>query len=288
MPDFRVADNAPEHPKLRAVGLAAAGLWSLAGAYAMRELTDGWVPDYWVQTWPGGKKQAAALIQVGLWSAVPRQGIAGYLFHDWAEYQRSAASVNEDRRKGRERAKRSRERHAERAPEPLGNGTDLLSSNNGVFVRETAAESTERDTAPERSTTRRPAETVGRSGEPGANVRLESHDSRALTRALSSSSVGRGTSGKQREDSRNGPPPRCADHADMPRGQRPPPCGACKELRLEAQRDADDAAERDAADRAARRAAVDACPLCDDRGMRETAGGALARCTHRTPLEVVS
>ncbi|MGH3834166.1 MAG: HNH endonuclease [Pseudonocardiaceae bacterium] len=97
MPDFRVADTAPEHQKLRAAGLAAAGLWALAGAYAMRELTDGWVPAYWVTTWPSGKRHAATLMKVGLWTAGERNGMPGYLFHDWQHYQRTAEQLAVDR-----------------------------------------------------------------------------------------------------------------------------------------------------------------------------------------------
>lgn len=95
MPDFRVADTAPEHPKLRAAGLAAAGLWSMAGAWAMRELTDGWVPDYWVASWPSGRRAATTLVKVGLWYREQRRGIDGYVYHDWEGYQRLAAEFEE-------------------------------------------------------------------------------------------------------------------------------------------------------------------------------------------------
>jgi hypothetical protein len=97
MPDFRVADTAPEHPKLRAAGLAAAGLWAAGGAYAMRELTDGWVPDYWIRSWPGGAAAARKLVAVGLWAAENRQGLPGYRFHDWTDYQRTAEQLAAER-----------------------------------------------------------------------------------------------------------------------------------------------------------------------------------------------
>jgi hypothetical protein len=114
VPDFRVADTAPEHPKLRAAGLAGFGLWSAAGGYAMRELTDGWVPDYWVQTWPGAKAAARRLIEVGLWVAEPGPlGQPGYRFRDWLDYQRSAAQIEEEKQRARDRAAKS---YAKRAP----------------------------------------------------------------------------------------------------------------------------------------------------------------------------
>lgn len=99
MPDFRVADTAPEHRKLRTAGLPAAGLWAMAGGYAMRELTDGWVPAYFVQSWPNGTRSAAALVRVGLWTPETLDGIKGYRFHDWHDVQRSVNDILVDRAK---------------------------------------------------------------------------------------------------------------------------------------------------------------------------------------------
>jgi hypothetical protein len=133
VPDFRVADTAPEHPKLRAAGLAAAGLWSLAGAWSMRELTDGWVPEYWVASWPQGSKQAAALVRVGLWRKERRSGIDGYRFHDFLDYQRASEQFHGERAKARERAAKSRARRAERAPHADRDVTrDVRSGHNEV------------------------------------------------------------------------------------------------------------------------------------------------------------
>lgn len=110
MPDFRVADTASEHPKLRAAGLLAAGLWSMAGSWSMNpaHMTDGWVPDYWVLGWPQGKKSAAKLVEVGLWIPKERGGQQGWQFHDWFDINRSAATVEDERRKARERMTRVR------------------------------------------------------------------------------------------------------------------------------------------------------------------------------------
>jgi hypothetical protein len=239
MPDFRVAETAPEHPKLRAAGLPAFGLWAAAGAYAMRELTDGWVPEYWITTWPSGKRQAAALVKVGLWSREERTGIPGYRFHDWTDYQRPAAKIHEERAKGRERAQRSRARNGERHGE--------------------AAD--------------------GRAPQHDPDVRVQSHDSRALTRALThGGSVGEGSSGSERGRDRNARP-RCPQHAELPPDAPVPACGACKRLRLAAEADAAQDAEQADLDRALRRSLIDACPACDEQGMRETSLG-VARCTH--------
>jgi hypothetical protein len=118
MPDFRIADTAPEHRKLRSAGLAAAGLWSMAGAWSMRELTDGWVPAYWVQTWPAGSKAAATLVKVGLWEREERDGLPGFRFHDWEFYQRLSHRIEDEKRKARERMRALRSG----APETNGSG----------------------------------------------------------------------------------------------------------------------------------------------------------------------
>jgi hypothetical protein len=122
VPDFRVADTAPEHPKLRAAGIAAAGIWSMAGAHCMNpaHLTDGWVPEHWVHAWAGGRRAAAKLVEVRLWTRSARGGIPGYQFHDWLSIQRSAAQIEDEKAAARERAKRSRER-SERAAQRTAN-----------------------------------------------------------------------------------------------------------------------------------------------------------------------
>jgi hypothetical protein len=125
MPDFRIADTAAEHPKLRAAGLPAAGLWSLAGAWCMNpaHLTDGWIPLHYVQSWPGGRKLAAVLVEVGLWSPENRGKLTGWRFHDWADIQRSAASIEDDKRKARDRMKRVRSGNVRANAERTSEGT---------------------------------------------------------------------------------------------------------------------------------------------------------------------
>jgi hypothetical protein len=265
MPDFRVADTAPEHRKLRAAGLAAAGLWALAGGYAMRELTDGWVPDYWVQTWPAGRRHAATLIKVGLWRREKRDGIDGYVFHDWFDIQRSAAQIAGERERSRERAAKSRRSHSARAPN----------------VRRT-------DSA--------------RHGERAADVRSKSHDSLSLS-LPPGGHLGGESSGRQREALRDGPPTQpltcengTAELSTTAVGQRPPqrcerhrdrpadgPCRACGEAAAAAQK-FDRDAER------GRIQAVRNCRWCDAEGDRidpanRQRGPLGLRCDH-TPMSV--
>jgi hypothetical protein len=110
MPDFRVPDTAAESDQLRAAGIAAAGLWSMAGSWCMNpaHLTDGWVPLHYVMSWPSGKKLAAKLVEVGLWTPEKRNGVTGWQYANWLDEQRSAASIQDDKAKARERMKRVR------------------------------------------------------------------------------------------------------------------------------------------------------------------------------------
>lgn len=193
MPDFRVADTASEHPKLRAAGLVAAGLWSMAGSWSMNpaHMTDGWVPEYWVVGWPQGKKSAAKLVEVGLWEPLARAGQAGWQFHDWDTIQRSASSVEDEKRKARDRMARIRSEN----------------------VRP--------------NTTRTSGRTKSeRSGEGSANV----HDS--LTQSLTPSGqlggvspVGRYARAEMSPPPQNRPANRCPDHART--DGDPGPCRAC-------------------------------------------------------------
>lgn len=196
MPDFRVADTASEHTKMRAAGLIAAGLWSMAGSWSMNpaHMTDGWVPEYWVVGWPQGKKAAAKLVEVGLWVPMDRAGQPGWQFHDWFDINRSAANVEDEKRKARERMTRLRS-----AP--------VRPNTTGTSVR----------TKPEPSAER------------AANV----HDS--LTQSLTPSGqlggvspVGRYT--RAREENR--PPERCSKHVNDP---DPPNCRACGDARRAAE-----------------------------------------------------
>ena len=72
---FRVDDSIPDHPKVDALlerrdGLAALGLWSLAGAWSSKQLTDGFVPSTRVKRLGGKSSHARRLVEVGLWDEV--------------------------------------------------------------------------------------------------------------------------------------------------------------------------------------------------------------------------
>lgn len=86
---FKVDDKLNGHPKARAAGLPAIGLWTVAGSWCSDQLTDGRVPDWYVLTWPQGKRLAEQLVKAHLWhrsghSCEECPGITeGYVFHDF-------------------------------------------------------------------------------------------------------------------------------------------------------------------------------------------------------------
>lgn len=235
MPDFRVSDTAAEHPKLRAAGLAAAGLWTMAGSWSMNpaHLTDGWVPTHYVDSWTGGRRHARRLVQVGLWSDEPRAGVPGYRYHDWADYQRLRAKIEEEQRKARDRMAAVRKRQTQR-----NDSGDVRPNNRRTFN--------------------------GTEGERSANVR----DSLTLTHG---SGPGGGVA-TPRAHEEEPPPRKCPAHQG--KDGDPGPCRACRDARehreaweADAERQAAEQRSADARQRAEdRRRAAATCELCNEDG----------------------
>jgi hypothetical protein len=309
VPDFRVADTAPEHPKLRAAGIAAAGIWSMAGAHCMNpaHLTDGWVPEHWVHAWAGGRRAAAKLVEVRLWTRSARGGIPGYQFHDWLSIQRSAAQIEDEKAAARERAKRSRERseraaqrtanvrRTDTAAHPVDNSDPDTESGAsrvtpaGRRARVHAREATTSHPVDNAAAEVSPAETSDGAGAGAPHVTRESHDSLSLTLTPSGSGGGE-TSSSERVARQNDPPapnldptnPRCAEHRDIPATERGPNCRACRAVREQLEQQPGPRRDLEAR----------GCPWCDADGWRidpeNRHRGALipgVRCDH-TPLVV--
>ncbi len=113
MPWFKVDDTLHSHPKARKSGLEATGLWAVCGAYCMAYKTDGFVPDWYVNTWPRGKRLASALVDAKRWNPAVKDGETGWVFHDWADYQPSSDEIERDREHARERQRKRREKMRE-------------------------------------------------------------------------------------------------------------------------------------------------------------------------------
>lgn len=112
---FKVDDGLHSSSKHRKVGLAATGLWVLAGAWCADKLTDGFIPTHIVMTLGKNSMRCARVLsENGLWcESLDSNGTPGFKFHDWSQYQPSKEQVLDDRRKAAERQKRHRKKQAE-------------------------------------------------------------------------------------------------------------------------------------------------------------------------------
>lgn len=113
MPFFNVDDQFHSHPKARKAGLAAIGLWTVAGAWSQAYKQQGFVPEYEVTSWPQGKRLADALVRAGLWDEGEKDGELGWWFHDWLDIHQTADEIERQRQKWRDRQKKRRQAIAE-------------------------------------------------------------------------------------------------------------------------------------------------------------------------------
>lgn len=101
MPWFKVDDGfANSKPVLRIprrYRTAAVGLWTLAGTWSAKELTDGFIPDYVLDDLASTPAMAGQLVTAGLWEAVVRDGLEGWQFVGWSTYQPTKVEVLERR-----------------------------------------------------------------------------------------------------------------------------------------------------------------------------------------------
>lgn len=91
MPWFKVDDGFTTSDKVIAIPrkerIMAIGLWTYAGNYAARHLTNGFVPLHMLDDIDAPQESIDHLVRVGLWDTDEN---AGYWFHDWCDYQPSA------------------------------------------------------------------------------------------------------------------------------------------------------------------------------------------------------
>jgi hypothetical protein len=107
---FKVDDGFSTSPKVlsipRTQRMAAVGLWTLAGTWCAKHLTDGAVPSFMLEEWGADVSLGTLLVEARLWSATR----SGYQFHAWAEYQPSRTDVEAIREKERQRKQAYREK----------------------------------------------------------------------------------------------------------------------------------------------------------------------------------
>jgi hypothetical protein len=100
---FKVDDSFYDHPKIFDAPDCAVALWTRAGTWSARNLTDGFVPAGMPARLCDDPETAVGqLLNRGLW----KKARGGYKFHDWADYQPSAESVKTLREKRSQAGKR--------------------------------------------------------------------------------------------------------------------------------------------------------------------------------------
>jgi hypothetical protein len=87
---FKIDDSFYDHPKVFDAPDCAVALWTRAGTWSARNLTDGFVPTGMPARLCDDHDTAVReLLRRGLWL----RASGGYRFHDWASYQPSKESV---------------------------------------------------------------------------------------------------------------------------------------------------------------------------------------------------
>jgi hypothetical protein len=121
----KLDDKLHTHHKPRKAGLEAMGLWGMCLSYCGDQLTDGWVPRWYVQTWAPGRKGiklADQLVAAGLWTRSKQpDGEEGWTFHDYHDQNPTREKVLDDRENEKtrkaEQRKKSREEAEKKAAE---------------------------------------------------------------------------------------------------------------------------------------------------------------------------
>lgn len=161
---FKVDDGfANSRPVLRIprrYRMAAVGLWTLAGTWSAKELTDGFIPDYVVEELGGSAALADHLVRAGLWERVGD----GYQLIGWEKYQPTKAQVLARRSDEAERKKRAREAYRKASEQQESSGVrsghppDTVRSPQSVRARSEHPDPTRPD--PSLNTSNSPMEVV--------------------------------------------------------------------------------------------------------------------------------
>jgi len=120
---FKVDDGFASSPKVLSIPrrdrLAAIGLWTIAGTWAAKHLTDGVIPAFMIEEFGADVSQGDMLVDAGLW----RIEGDGFVFHDWTDYQPKRIDVLAHRERERIRKEAFRAKKAGNTGQSP-NGTD--------------------------------------------------------------------------------------------------------------------------------------------------------------------
>lgn len=246
MPWFRIDDGfANSKPVLRIprrYRTAAVGLWTLAGTWSAKELTDGFVPEYILDDLAATAAMANQLVRAELWTVAEKDGVKGWLFTRWSTYQPTKVEVLA--RRAAEAEKKRLAREAKKTPseqrKPIVSPRDSLGDTSGSP-----------DDVPQGVRSTRPDPT------------------RPVLSLVTSG-------GELTQVGDCEPPSKCPRHIN---DAYPPNCPDCKKARIENERWKLGHAELQKRLRLQRRALIDACDTCDENGMVELESG-LDHCTH--------
>lgn len=268
---FKVDDGFYDHPKVSELSNAAIGLWTKAGSFCSKHLTDGVISAQQVRMLKGTPAQVRALIDAGLWGETTTElGAKAYSFLNWFDYQPTRNSVEDSRQQWREKKRKSRERKdakqrkgenvpggvPEMSPEGTNGGVPEMSGSIPVPSRPDPSSSGTGSQPPYGGNVRE--EVAG--GEITMDA-LAAATRRARAAGVSETAIQAGTREFTNRNGDKGP-------------------GLLRIL-------IDEAAAREArtaplnAAKSARRAAIDACDMCDENGIAYD-GGVARRCTHTT------
>jgi hypothetical protein len=112
MMPFTVDDKFHSHAKIKAISLAARGLWVSAGSWSSDHRRGGVVPDHVLADLGSTPELEGELLRVGLWHRIKR----GIRFHEWERWndtaEKAAQREAEAERKKREATERQRKKRA--------------------------------------------------------------------------------------------------------------------------------------------------------------------------------
>lgn len=229
MPWFKVDDSFYDHPKVFDAPDCVVALWTRAGSWSARNLTDGFVPAKLPARFCDDPKAAVReLINRGLWKRTK----GGYQFHQWD------ADGN-----GTPRNPTRSELTAMKSRQSSGGAI-------GNHRRWHTAKGKRDPTCP--YCQGKQSSGSDRSTDQESDTETESHPNRPSPIPSQGASLGEGRHAGKRAHARGKPPPpntdpgerpteRCPRHADDP---NPPACGACADARRTAERWDQQAAER--------------------------------------------
>lgn len=144
---FKVDDGFYDHPKVEALAngehyVSAVALWTLAGSWCAKYLTDGHVPRSRVVRLGLPMEAAEELVRVGLWT----EEDDGFRFYGWTEYQPTREEVEARRAQDRDRkrearaVKSARRQDSTRSPQSVRPDADRTPSGVHVEIADVRAE----------------------------------------------------------------------------------------------------------------------------------------------------